>query len=148
MKKIRPARGGVVQRDRKRTAEARRGAFTLLELIVALAIFVGAVAALSRLEILAMENAEYARWQAEGWSLVESKMAELEAGLLTRDDAGSYPSEEYPDWEWTLTFDATEVTTLYQLSLTARQVGNGPGAGITVELHRLWFEAATEETTP
>jgi type II secretion system protein I len=118
------------------------GGFTLLEVLVALAIFVGSAAMLSRLLLLGIENAEYADWQAIAWSVAESHSAELDAGVLTIDDAGTYVDENFPDWQWTLEADATSIEGLYQVTIVVENISNGASRGFTLHMTRLYFDEA------
>lgn len=114
--------------------------FTLLEVLLSLAIFVGSAAALSRLVILGIDNAQYADWQARAMVLAESRWAELEAGILDITDVGTYPAPESADWEWTLNAQGDAIAGLYRVELVVRNVSAGPARGFTLRLKRLWFD--------
>jgi type II secretion system protein I len=60
-------------------------AFSLLEVILALAILGGAIAVLGEAGRLALRNAEYTRDMARAQVLCESKMSEILAGVITDD---------------------------------------------------------------
>jgi len=59
-----------------------RDAFALLEVILALAIFCGVLAALGEVSRRGMRHAEHARLMAKAQLLCESKMAEITCGYL------------------------------------------------------------------
>lgn len=63
----------------------RRGGFSLLEVILALAILTGAIAVLGEALRLGMRNAQLARDLTEAQLLCESKLAEIAAGLTPAD---------------------------------------------------------------
>lgn len=63
----------------------RRGGFSLLEVILALAILGGAVAVLGEAARLALTNAEFTRDMARAQTLCESKLAEITAGMATAE---------------------------------------------------------------
>jgi prepilin-type N-terminal cleavage/methylation domain-containing protein len=63
----------------------RRGGFSLLEVILALAILGGAVAVLGEAARLALTNAEFTRDMAHAQMLCESKLAEITAGMTTAE---------------------------------------------------------------
>ena len=72
----------------------RRAAFTLLEVILALAILAGSLAVLGEVSRLAMRNAAGARDLARAQLLAESKLAEIQAGITSTDsvDNSSFDS--------------------------------------------------------
>ncbi len=79
-----------------------RRAFTLLEVILALAILVGALAVVSKLVELSARSALYARYHARAIELAGSKMAEVVAGAVPLDVVGAQPFEQDPDFQWEL----------------------------------------------
>lgn len=125
--------------------ENTRDGFTLLEVLVALAIFVGSVAALSRLVLLGIENAEYSRWQAEAMMIAECRLAELQSGILTVNSVGTFPAEESPGWQWTMTAASESLAGLYRIQFEVRNISGGPGNGFTLRAHRLYFDEAAVE---
>lgn len=126
----------------------RRRGFTLLEVLVALAIFVGAAAALSRLAVLGVENAEFAQWNVQAWTLIEARFEELEAGILTLDDVGTLPMDEAPNWQCTMSSEGTELTGLYRVTVEVRNVSGMKAEGFAVKAVRYYFdESAIEDST-
>ncbi|MFO0944692.1 MAG: prepilin-type N-terminal cleavage/methylation domain-containing protein [Planctomycetota bacterium] len=131
----------------KRLQATPRG-FSLLEVLVALAIFVGSVAALSRLVLLGVENAEYSRWQAEAMMIAECRLAELQSGILTVNSVGTYPSTEAVGWQWTMSATSEALTGLYRVQFEIKNISGGPGDGFFLRVHRLYFdETAVEQAT-
>jgi general secretion pathway protein I len=63
----------------------RNRAFSLLEVILALAILGGSIAVLGEAGRLALRNAEYTRDMARAQVLCESKMSEILSGVITDD---------------------------------------------------------------
>lgn len=72
---------GVGTRTNRR---CRRG-FSLLEVILALAVLTGAIAVLGEVVGLALRNAEVSREMTQAQLLCESKLAEITAGILVPD---------------------------------------------------------------
>ena len=127
-----------------RLASRRRGArrgFTLLEMILALAIFIGSVAVLSRLVLIGIENAEYSRWQAHAALIAESRFHELEAGILTIDQVGDVVQDpDYPEWEWTMSAQPADLTGLYLVTVEVRNVQRLSAKDFVFRLSRMWLE--------
>ena len=69
----------------------RRAGFSLLEVILAMAILAGAIAVLGEAGRLALRNAGYARDMAQAQLLCESKMAEIVTGIATPDAVDKTP---------------------------------------------------------
>ena len=113
----------MLTRRRRRTA-GRRG-FTLLEVLIALSIFVASAAILSRLVLLGLENAEFAERQTRAWLIAESAFANLDAGLMTTADVGVFPDDFDPNWQWSFTADALSQVGLYQVRVEVQHQGSG-----------------------
>lgn len=127
-----------------------RKGFTLLEVILALTIFVGSIAVLSRLIIVGVENAEMADWQSQAWLIAESRWAEIESGVRSLSDSGPFPVDEMPGWEWTFQLESMSMPALYRVTLAVRKQEQGPIPGPSIELSRFLFDDSSlrsEETT-
>jgi len=75
---------------------ARKG-FSLLEIVLALAILSGSMAVLGEAVRLSMENARVTRNLTDAQLYCESKMAELQAGFLSTDGVSDMPIEPMAD---------------------------------------------------
>jgi prepilin-type N-terminal cleavage/methylation domain-containing protein len=122
----------------KRLASSRHG-FTLLEILIALSIFVGAVAVLSRLVTLGLDSADFARLQAEGTLLIENRFAELDAAILEVSAASGSADEGFPGWTYDLEIENAG-NFLYRVTGTAKHQ-----SGIRVSLARLYFDEIEAE---
>jgi prepilin-type N-terminal cleavage/methylation domain-containing protein len=129
-----------------RLRQRARSGFTLLEVLLALGIFVASAAILSRLVLLGLENAEYARWQTRAWTILESSFAQLEAGILTLDDTGTSTVPDMPGWEVSMTTASSGIDYLVVVTFEARYAGAGPAQGLAVRGSKLVFDqdAASE----
>jgi hypothetical protein len=96
----------------------QRGAFTLLEVILALSILVGALAVIGELANHGILSAHSAASLAEAQLLAESKMAEITAGLVSPTSVSGVPLEFDPAWLYSITVDPTTDTGLIAVRLT------------------------------
>ena len=78
---------------RSRPNPNRREAFSLLEVILALAILTGAIAVLGEVARLGMRNAKIAREATRAQLLCESKLAEISARIIVPDPVQDVPFE-------------------------------------------------------
>lgn len=122
----------------RRRTTARRG-FTLLEILVALVIFVGSVAVISKLVTLGLDNADYARLQGEGLLLVENKFAQIEANMEDADAPPSQSGDAFPGWSADTTSE-TVGNFLYRMTVTAKHT-----TGASVAMTRFFFDQEEAE---
>jgi general secretion pathway protein I len=93
----------------------RRNAFSLLEVILALAILTGAMAVLGELARLGMRNAAWTRDITQAQLLCESKMAEITSGIVVPEPTAiaSFVQEDlvdpYSAVTWVYSIDLEEV---------------------------------------
>lgn len=105
----RPPRAG-----RRPAAHYRRG-FSLLEVILSLTILGGAMAVLGEAVRNGMQNARIARDLTDAQLYCESKLAEIEAGLLTTDPVTDAPIEPMQDSQLESSADSFETGWLYSV---------------------------------
>lgn len=103
----------------------RRPGMSLLEVLVALAIFIMSLAALGQLVQLGLDQAVAADQQAVAARLALSKMGEVEAGLIdvANGDAGEFTEQETRGdgsalWKWEVASEPTNVTNVYDVTVT------------------------------
>ncbi len=95
-----------------------RHGLTLLEVILALAIFVGSVAVVSKLVEIGVRASQYAQLNTRAVVLAESKMGEIVAGILSLDSATGDTFTEDPAWQWELATSDGPVDGLKWVSIT------------------------------
>jgi general secretion pathway protein I len=111
----------------------RRSGITLLEVILALAIFVGSLAVISKLVEIATRGARYAQLQTRAVLLAESKMGELVAGIepLGSGSGGSFTND--PAWRWELAISDGPVVGVKWVHLTVAPSAAGELANERME---------------
>ena len=116
-----------------RVATARR-AFTLLEVILSLAILTGAIAVLGELARIGLENADYTHQLTKAQLLCEGKMAEITSGFTfpdpvtgvsfeseTSDRTASMIDPDEPAWLYSITSDLIDQNGLLEITVTVYQ---------------------------
>lgn len=129
----------------RRSRFDRRG-FTLLEVILAVAIFVGAIAVLSKLFALGGENVLSAEQSANAWIVAESAWSELEAGARSLEESGPFEVEGMPGWQWSMEAIPSELPDLYQVTIRVGQATSTAEPPL-VELTRLFFDDGAGSST-
>ncbi len=107
----------------------RRSGFTLLEVMVSLAIFVSAFAALSQLYSLGTRAAVDSALQTQAAVRAEAKMAEVVSGVESFEAANGMAFEDDANWSWTLELNPGPHSDVYELVVTVVfQSGSNPPA--------------------
>jgi type II secretory pathway pseudopilin PulG len=92
----------IRNRARVPQAPAGRAGITLLEVLIALAIFLGAITVIGQIINTGSQAAIAAQQQAEAVRRCETVLAETLAGSIPmQDSSGSF--EDDPDWSWSVT---------------------------------------------
>jgi type II secretion system protein I len=121
--------------NRASSAVFRHSGFTLLEVILALAILAGAVAVLGEVSRLALRNAAAARDLAQAQLLAETKMGEIVAGITAPDnvenaqfESSSNASEQGIEagWVYSISSESTDEDGLLSVRVTVTR--NVPAA--------------------
>ncbi len=102
---------------------AVRGAFTLLEVILALAILAGALATLGELIRNAVRNADGARDLMRAELLAETIMSQVQSGELALGAASSTPCDDDPNYVYSIDVDSTpeSLTALTKVTVTVNR---------------------------
>ena len=117
-----------------KTAKRDRSGFTLLEVILSLAILTGAIAVLGELARIGLENANYTHKLTKAQLLCEGKMAEITSGITlpdpvtgvsfeseTSDGAPSMIDPDEPAWLYSIASDLIDENGLLQITVTVYQ---------------------------
>lgn len=111
-----------MRNNRRASGSSRRG-ITLFEVVIALAIFLGALAIITQI----LQNGSRAnvrsRLAAEAAMLADSKMNEIACGYLPLETVTRSAFETAgPEWTWSLTIGETEVLGLLELVVTVENL--------------------------
>ena len=115
-----------------RKAQHRRDAFSLLEVILALAILTGAIAALGEAVRMGMRNAQVARDATRAQLLCESKMAEISSGFTpptsvsgaafeSMETLGQTPMADLDLWTYSVATETLDEDGLMEITVTVTQ---------------------------
>ena len=116
-------------------AHGARRALTLFEVIVALAIFMGAVCAIGQLLSSGVRSAVQARLLAQGVLRAETKMAEIAAGIVPmRAGGGSFPDDS--SWTWSATTASGPHQELYIVEVTVSHPSATRAGNVSYSLRR------------
>ena len=108
---------------------------TLFEVLLALVIFVGAMAAVGQLVSNGVRAALQARFQSQAAMMCEAKLAEVVAGVQPLTAAQAiYPDD--PAWSWTLAVTAAPVPGLIRAEVTVQRTGSNTKGKVTFSLAR------------
>lgn len=101
------------------TSIVRRPArgFTLLEMVIAMAIMFGSLTAIIQLITLGQQASLEAQFRTEAVIYAETKLQESLAGAIPLQ-AGGGQVEEDPDWQWSLTVDPGSIDGLLVATMT------------------------------
>lgn len=136
-------------RRRQCACGTRRG-LTLLEVLVSLVIFVGAMAAIGQLVSSGVRGALRSRFQSEACMLCEAKLNEVVAGIVPLQTMQqTYPDDNH--WAWSLVVSPAPVPGLLRAEVTVKRQGTNARGDISYNLVRyvrdpqLYYAAQEEE---
>lgn len=103
----------------RRSVSARQG-ITILEVLLAVAIFLGAMTAIGSLLTTGAESAIQAKLHTEAVIRCQSKLAEAIAGVIELDavSEATFPEDADPGWTWDLVVDSGPHADLLALEIT------------------------------
>lgn len=90
---------------------------TLLEVLVAIAVFLMALAGIAQLIEFGSNNSLEAARTTTGTRLANSKMAEVEAGVIPVTESGSGTFDEEPLWQWSVEVGAPVALNTYPVTV-------------------------------
>lgn len=120
----------------KRKAPVGRSGFSLLEVILAMAILVGSLAVISQLIDLGAGNAVEARLRTDAILRCESKMQEIVAGVLPAESTSPALFDDDPMWQWSVDVEPGVSAGLLGVTVTVAQTTSQSATPVSYSLHR------------
>jgi general secretion pathway protein I len=121
---------------------ARRRGITLIEVLLALAILLLALAAIGQLVDVGSDRGVETRFHIRGTRLAQDKLAECEAGVIKVSSGGSGAFEGDDDaWSWTVDSSPEAATNLYRV--TVRVSRDNRGKLFEIALTQLMYDPDT-----
>jgi general secretion pathway protein I len=118
---------------------SRRRGLTLLEVLIALGIFLTAFAVLSRLVTLGADRALEVQQQAQAAQLCQAKLAEVAAGIVPLSGQNDVPFDEAPNFLWSV--DAAQADTSGLWKVTVRvTLQRSDGSRVECSLDRMLLD--------
>lgn len=123
----------------------RRG-MTLLEVLVALGIFLMAMVGIMKLVTMSGDQARQVQLQTQAAQLCQSKLAEVVAGVVPLSGQSDVPFDEDPDWLWSLDASQGAVSGLWNLTVkVSRQQPDG--SRVECSLERMLLDPSLRGST-
>jgi general secretion pathway protein I len=124
----------------------RRGGLTLLEVLIALGIFLMSLVAISTLVTTSADQALEVQQRSRAAQLCQSKLAEVIAGVVPLSGQGDTPFDEDPAWSWALDAEQGDIAGLWKVTIhVSRQQPNG--SRIECSLDRLLLDPSLRGST-
>ena len=127
----------VTRGKKPRSGADRRSGLTLFEVLLSLAIFVGAMSVIGLLTGNGLRAAVRARLQTEAVLRCQTKLAEVLAGVERAEPVIHQRFEDDERWFWSLSVDDTETRGLAKLEMTVQRVSDEKMGEISYTLVRL-----------
>jgi prepilin-type N-terminal cleavage/methylation domain-containing protein len=120
----------------------RHQGFSLLEVIVAMAIFFISIVAIGQLITLAGEHALEIEQQGEAAMLAQAKLNEVISGVVALSAQSDQSFDEAPEFTWSLTADQnSSISNLYTVTVTVSRQSSD-GAKVQVSLSQFVLDPA------
>jgi prepilin-type N-terminal cleavage/methylation domain-containing protein len=132
---------------RLKTCPTRRGGFSLLEVMVALAIFLIGLVGIGQLITMSGDRALEVQQQSQATRLCQSKMAEVVSGVISLTSQAETPFDEDPDWNWSIDAEQQgDAANLWTVKITVTPA-NKTGRKMETSLTQFVFDPAQRGST-
>jgi len=123
-----------------------RPGFSLMEVLVALAIFLLAFAGISRLVTLASDRALDVKLQSQATQLCQAKLAEVVAGAVPLSSQADVSLDEDPSWTWSLDAEQGNVPGLWNVTVKVKRQQSG-GVHLEASLSQMVLDPSQRGST-
>lgn len=125
--------------SKSETSNRNRGCrgFSLLEVLLSIAILGGAMVVIGQLVNIGYRSAIEARIRSDANILVDGKMAEVSAGIIDLQSTSSSIIEENPDWMYSVDVQQSGQLGLLMVMVTVEQTPNSASNPISMSVVRL-----------
>jgi general secretion pathway protein I len=118
------------------TQKRTRAGLTLLEVLISLAIFLGALTALSQLIGIGSRAAVQAQLRTQAILKCQSKLAEVLAGAQPLESVSQAAFEDEENWKWSLDVQPGAYENMLQLTVSVLYSGAGESVTTSYQLTR------------
>lgn len=118
------------------TQKRTRAGLTLLEVLISLAIFLGALTALSQLIGIGSRAAVQAQLRTQAILKCQSKLAEVLAGAQPLESVSQAAYEDEENWKWSLDVQPGAYENMLQLTVSVLYSGAGESVTTSYQLTR------------
>lgn len=122
-----------------------RPGLSLLEVLIALAIFLYSLVAIARLVDAGVDRAVEMDLRSYGALLAQSKLAQATAGAIPLSSQPETTDEDDPDWTWAMQADADAIPNLFRVTVTVARAT--AGGRVEVVAHQLVLDPAKRGST-
>lgn len=134
-----------------RRPKTTHAGFSLLEVVLSLAIFFASLAILSQINWNATRAAVQAQLNAQALMRCEAKLQEVVAGAEVLADQQNIPFDDNAEWTWSLQTAPTTFPELLAVKVTVSRTGSSSLGNVSLSLQRwmrdpeVLIEAAEEQ---
>ena len=121
--------------EKRNHARGQRG-FSLLEVLLSIAILGGAMVVIGQLVNIGYRSAIEARIRSDANILVDGKMAEVSAGIIELESVSSSLIEENPDWMYSVDVQESTQLGLLMVTVSVEQTPNSTANPISMSVIR------------
>lgn len=119
------------------TSSKNRSGLTLLEVLISLSIFLGALAAISQLIGIGSRAALQAQLRTQAMIKCQSKLAEVLAGVQPMESVSlAAIDDDNENWKWSLNVEPGTYETLLKLTVSVQYSGASETVGTSYQLTR------------
>lgn len=134
-------------RNRTSRTEKNRSGLSILEVVLSLTIFVGAVTALSQISTNGTTAAVQSRLETQAILRCESKLAEIAAAIEPLEDIAEEPFQDDENWTWSLATAGGPHADVMYVTVTVTYTGQSDLSSVDYSLSRLIRDPAVFEDT-